>query len=71
MSLKDFKISAVDMSTGLALGEYAISDLVDAKANGRCSYGSDCGGGGGQCSYGSACSGGGGRCSYGSACSGS
>ena len=70
MSIKDFKISAVDASAGLSLGEYEISSTANAKANGRCSYGSNCGGGGGQCSYGSACSGGGGMCSYGSACSG-
>ena len=71
MSLKDFKISEIDASAGLSLGEYKILTVSDARANGRCSYGADCGGGGGQCSYGSTCSGGGGRCSYGSACSGS
>ena len=71
MSIKDFKISAIDASKGLSLGKYKNYGFENSKANGRCSYGSDCGGGGGQCSYGSSCSGGGGRCSYGSSCSGS
>lgn len=40
MSIKDFKISAVDTSKGLALGEYKAEEKVQAKADGRCSYGS-------------------------------
>jgi len=57
MSIKDFKISAVDTSKGLALGEYNAEEKVQAKADGRCSYGSSCSGGSGQCSYGSNCGG--------------
>ena len=71
MSLKDFKISAVDSSQGLSLGEYSISEKISAKANGRCGYGAGCSGGGGQCGYGAGCSGGGGQCGYGAGCSGS
>ena len=57
MSIKDFKISAVDTSKGLALGKYKAEEKVQAKADGRCSYGSSCSGGSGQCSYGSNCGG--------------
>lgn len=57
-------------------GEIRLGRMKDiefglSEAQGGCSYGSDCAGGGGQCSYGSSCAGGGGKCSYGSSCGGS
>ena len=72
MSITDFKISAIDSSKGLSLGEYATnSENVKAKAYGNCGFGAGCAGGGGQCGFGSGCAGGGGQCGFGAGCSGS
>lgn len=70
MSLKDFKLSAVDASQGLSLGECAISEKISAKVHGTCGGGFNCAGGGGQCGGGFNCPGGGGQCGGGFNCSG-
>ena len=46
MSIKDFKISAVDSSKGLSIGEYkdAADEKVLSKADGRCGVGMNCAG---------------------------
>lgn len=45
MTLKDFKISAVDTSKGLTLGEQEIFNNVHSKAYGACGAGYECAGG--------------------------
>lgn len=70
MSIKDFKLSAVDASAGLSLGEYA-DKIVDSKAYGYCGGGVQCAGGGGMCGGGVNCAGGGGMCGGGVNCAGS
>lgn len=59
MSIKDFKISAVDSSKGLSIGEYkdAAEEKILSKADGRCGVGMNCAGGGGQCGVGMNCAG--------------
>jgi|GEM_PF-1602838 len=57
------------LSDGVKIGKH-VENKSGPYTDGKCSYGSTCGGGGGQCSYGSTCGGGGGKCSYGSNCSG-
>lgn len=57
MLLKDFKISSVDTSKGLTLGEYKAEEKVKAKAYGTCGMSLDCSGGGGQCGMGLKCAG--------------
>ena len=53
---------------GIKVGRPLMS--LGAAAAGKCSFGSDCAGGGGMCSFGSNCAGGGGKCSFGSNCAG-
>ena len=49
MSIKDFKISAVDSSKGLSIGEYKdAADEILAKADGKCGMSYNCSGGGGE-----------------------
>lgn len=60
MSIKDFAVE-FDAQAGLMLGQVKADETTDdnaqSKACGRCSYGSECSGGGGMCSYGSRCGG--------------
>ena len=53
MSIKDFKISAVDSSKGLSIGEYKEM----SKADGKCGMSLDCSGGGGECGMSLKCAG--------------
>ena len=57
MSLKDFKISAIDFSKGLSLGEFFKSDDSQSKVHGVCGSGWNCTGGGGRCGSSWNCSG--------------
>ena len=57
MSIKDFKISAIDSSKGLSLGQYKISSSENSKAYGACGFNSNCAGGGGKCGFNSSCAG--------------
>ena len=57
----------------IRFGKMTDTEIGLSEAQGACSYGSNCAGGGGQCSYGSSCGGSGGgsgQCSYGSSCAG-
>ena len=59
MSIKDFKISAVDASKGLMLGEEKdTAEKSQPKVYGVCGAGYKCAGGGGQCGAGYQCAGG-------------
>ena len=59
MTLKDFKISAVDTSKGLTLGEVKTetAEKISAKAQGACGMGYECAGGGGRCGMSYNCAG--------------
>ncbi|MBQ6975368.1 MAG: hypothetical protein IJS81_12480 [Selenomonadaceae bacterium] len=58
MSIKDFKISAVDSSKGLSIGEYKdAADEILAKADGKCGMSYNCSGGGGECGMSYNCAG--------------
>ncbi|MBQ7704688.1 MAG: hypothetical protein IJT73_04560 [Selenomonadaceae bacterium] len=70
MTLKDFKLSAVDSSKDLTLGEVKNSENIQSVARGYCGAGGGCSGGGGMCGAGGGCSGGGGMCGAGGGCSG-
>ena len=69
MSIKDLKISALDASKGLTIGEYN-NITAKVQAYGQCGAGLNCAGGGGQCGAGLNCAGGGGRCGAGLNCAG-
>lgn len=58
MSIKDFKISAVDAAKGLSIGEYKnATEKIQPKAHGRCGMAYNCSGGGGQCGMSYNCAG--------------